>query len=95
MATESHCQSCSRPLKGPSDCGTESDGARSALYCSCCYANGAFTEADVTMDQMLDRVVGIVIQHQIMPVEDARRKLPGYFRTLARWRSSEQPAAAT
>ena len=87
MNDKSHCQSCSRPIEGEDDFGTEADGGRSAMYCSCCYQKGAFTEPDVTMEQMLERVIGIVIEHRIMPPDEARRQLPGYFRTLARWRA--------
>ena len=36
--------------------GTESNGARSATYCSHCYQNGAFTLPDLTVAGMQDRV---------------------------------------
>ena len=86
MSETAHCESCSRPIDDPGDFGAGTDGSRSTLYCSCCFAGGAFTEPDVTMEQMLERVIGIVTEHRIMSPEDARQKLPGYFKTLARWR---------
>ena len=89
MGDKQHCQSCSRPIEGEADFGTEADGSHSALYCSCCYQKGAFSEPGVTMEQMLERVIGIVIEHRIMSPDDARRQLPDHFRSLARWRMVE------
>ena len=80
-----HCQSCSRSIKGESDFGTEADGSRCAEYCSCCYQNGAFTEQTVTVDEMVDRVIGIVVEYNIMPREVAKERIPGLIRKLKRW----------
>jgi len=38
--------------KDPGGGGTETDGTRSALYCSYCYQNGAFTQPDFDVKQM-------------------------------------------
>ncbi len=44
MNPNKFCQSCGMPLvKDPGQGGTEADGSKSALYCSYCYQNGAFT----------------------------------------------------
>ena len=40
------------PLKTDADRGTESDGAKSAKYCAYCYANGQFTQPNITAEQM-------------------------------------------
>ena len=43
------CQSCGMPFsKDPEGGGSETDGSRSAEYCSICYADGAFRHPDVT-----------------------------------------------
>lgn len=36
--------------------GTNADGSKSTLYCSHCYQNGAFTQPDCTVEQMVGRV---------------------------------------
>jgi hypothetical protein len=87
MSEQANCQSCSRPINGEADFGTEVDGSRSADYCSCCYREGAFTEREVTEGEMVARVIGIVIEHNIMPRAEAEARLPGCFQTLKRWRS--------
>ena len=39
--------------KKAGDCrGTEADGSRSQMWCSLCYANGAFIGPDCTLDDM-------------------------------------------
>jgi hypothetical protein len=54
-----YCQSCGMPLsKDEQGGGTEKDGRKSLLYCSHCYQNGAFTQPDITVDQMVDLVKG-------------------------------------
>ena len=46
------CQSCGMPMTEESLYGTERDGARSELYCTYCYQNGAFTQ-EGTMEEMI------------------------------------------
>ncbi|MES2930723.1 MAG: zinc ribbon domain-containing protein [Patescibacteria group bacterium] len=51
------CQSCGMPLWKDLDYGgTNKDGTKSKKYCSHCYANGAFTDPDLTLDQMIIKV---------------------------------------
>ncbi len=38
--------------KDPQGGGAEADGSKSAMYCSYCYANGAFTAPNWTAEQM-------------------------------------------
>lgn len=48
-----NCQSCGMPLnKDPQHGGTNADGTRSGKYCSYCYQDGAFTQADFTAQEM-------------------------------------------
>jgi Putative zinc ribbon domain len=54
-----HCQSCGMPLsRDDRGGGTNADGSKSGKYCSHCYANGAFTLPDITLDEMKGRVKG-------------------------------------
>jgi len=53
------CQSCGMPLKrDPQGGGTESDGSKSATYCSHCYEAGRFKLPDISVEQMQERVKG-------------------------------------
>ena len=53
------CQSCGMPLsKDAKGGGTEADGKVSTEYCSHCYLQGAFTDPDVTVEEMVKLVEG-------------------------------------
>jgi hypothetical protein len=53
------CQSCGMPLsRDPLSGGTNADGTRTAEYCSHCYAKGAFTQPEITAEQMQSLVEG-------------------------------------
>jgi hypothetical protein len=63
MASNTYCQSCGMPLsKDPKGGGTNADGSTSATYCSHCYAGGAFTLPDITLDQMKERARGKLVE---------------------------------
>lgn len=80
------CQSCSMPLEKPEDFGTDVAGFRVNDYCRHCFANGAFTDPDITMEAMRDRCVGIMAAQGIMPEAQARTLLTDVLPRLKRWR---------
>lgn len=60
------CQSCGMPLftKKSGDCrGTEADGTKSEKWCSLCYENGHFINADCTLDEMREIVDNALIEN--------------------------------
>ena len=64
------CQSCGMPLsKDPNGGGSESDGSKSGKYCSHCYQDGAFTQADMTVDEM----------KQLVDEKMKEMKIPGFL----------------
>lgn len=59
METNKNCQSCGMPMKkDPQKGGTNSDGSKNLMYCSYCYYNGAFTQPNMTLDEMKTLVRG-------------------------------------
>ena len=79
------CQSCSMPLGRPEDFGTDQARFRVNDYCRHCFADGAFTEPDISMQAMLDRCVGIMDKQGIMAAADARLLLADVMPRLKRW----------
>lgn len=79
------CQSCSMPLRQPEDFGTAKEGFRVNEYCRHCYAGGAFTDPEITMRQMIDRSVPIMVQ-QGMQEQAARGLLEEVMPKFKRWR---------
>ena len=59
--TYKNCQSCSMPLKqDPQKGGTNADGSKSLMFCGYCYQGGKFSEPDLTVGQMQEKVKGIM-----------------------------------
>ena len=55
-----NCQSCSMPMKTDDKRGTEADGSKSNMYCVHCYEDGKFISPDITLDEMKERVKGVM-----------------------------------
>jgi hypothetical protein len=75
------------PLTKPEEFGTDRAGYRVNDYCRHCFADGAFTDPDVTMGTMLDRCVQIMAAQGIMPAPQARGLLADVLPRLKRWRA--------
>ena len=55
--TYKSCQSCGMPMKkDEKGGGTNADGTKSNMYCSHCHEDGKFSQPDITVSQMKDRV---------------------------------------
>ena len=85
------CQSCSMPLQTPEDFGTDQAGYRVNDYCRHCYADGAFTEPAISMDEMLARGVAVMDRQGIMREPQARALLAEALPRLKRWRAATAP----
>ncbi len=81
------CQSCSMPMEKPEDFGTNTDGSKSEDYCQFCFQNGRFTAPDITMEQMIDMVTGIMTNQLKMPEAQARETTRAFIPQLKRWRT--------
>lgn len=78
------CQSCAMPMAKPEDFGTNVDGSQNEEYCQYCFQGGKFTAPDMTMDQMIEKCIGIMKQMK-MPearIEQAKTFIP----MLKRWK---------
>jgi hypothetical protein len=90
MNTEYNCQSCGMPLsrdiKGG---GSHADGSLSTDYCSYCYQQGAFTQPDISSQEMMEQVKKIMWQKMYIPA------FIGHFMVkhipqLKRWQKEQQ-----
>ena len=82
-----YCQSCAMPLLEDLY-GTNADGTPNEDYCKYCYANGAFTVPDITMERMIEICVPYMVE-QGMEEESARYLLEEYLPKLKRWQTEE------
>jgi hypothetical protein len=81
----SSCQSCGMPLVVRSDFGSDRNGRRIPDFCNGCYRDGAFTEPEVTMPEMIDRGVAAITGQLGMPECGARAMLTDVLPHLKRW----------
>ena len=86
---EKFCESCGMPM-GETDemYGTESDGSKSADYCKNCYDNGAFTNPDTTVDEMIGSVVGVMVKDFGFSLENAKVQCRQGIPNLKRWKKA-------
>ena len=81
---EPFCQSCGMPMKKPEDFGINADKTKSKYYCQFCFQNGKFTDPNITIEQMIDKVAGFAKQMK-MSEEQARERAKTFIPKLKRW----------
>lgn len=79
------CQSCGMPMEPENLFGSESDGSKSAEYCTYCYQDGNFTAPDITLDQMKEKAVNILVDKKGMQVLQAKMLVNMFIPKLKRW----------
>lgn len=87
------CQSCSMPLANEEVWGSEANGNRTNEYCMYCYQNGAFTQPNLTMQEMLESCVPHMVKDG-MEEQRAREILQGAMPYLKRWSASGEPTVS-
>ena len=83
------CQSCGLPLKHMSDFGTEATGAINIGWCRFCFLKGKFTEPDITMEAMIEKVARTMAEQKKVPPEKAREQADRIIPKLKRWKKEE------
>lgn len=81
----SFCQSCGIPFEKPDDFGTNFDNTRNQKYCKFCFKHGRFTEPDITLDGMVEKIVDIMKASGAIPEEEVRKQAKTFLKTLDRW----------
>ncbi len=81
------CQSCGMPLsQDEQGGGTNTDGTKTAEYCSHCFQQGQFTEPHLTAQQMVAKVLDM-LRSKGIPDSQADMLSKGIL-YLKRWKSS-------
>ncbi|HID72453.1 TPA: transcriptional regulator [Candidatus Micrarchaeota archaeon] len=79
------CQSCAMPMTKPDDFGTNGDGSKNGDYCAMCFQDGMFTEPDITMEQMIEKVASILHEQMRVPEDEAKEIAKDTIPKLKRW----------
>lgn len=85
MSEENICQSCGMPMVIEESFGTNANGSKNKDYCCFCFQDGKFTEPKITMEAMIEKVSGFLIQSGI-PESKAKDMARKSIRKLKRWR---------
>lgn len=85
MTVPPMCQSCGLPMEIASEHGTEPDGSLNFEYCCHCYRKGRFIEPNLTVDDMLQRMAGIVQTEMFLPPKKALDVARTFVPQLKRW----------
>jgi hypothetical protein len=83
--TRIYCQSCGMPVRHTEDCGTDSTGRRNMEYCKNCFQRGEFTEPDISMEKMIERVAIRMNKEMGMDVNEAVNLAVTLIPKLKRW----------
>jgi len=75
------------PMEKPEDFGTNADGSRNKDYCRFCLQNGRFTDPNITMEQMIEKVAGFIVTKMKMPKAQAKEMAKTLIPKLKRWQS--------
>ncbi len=79
------CQSCGVILKKPTEFGTTATRVIDINYCRYCFWKGEFTEPDITMEQMIEKVTKSIITKKRISPERAKEMAEELIPTLRRW----------
>jgi predicted transcriptional regulator YdeE len=82
--SEQFCQSCGMPLHGEELLGTDQEGNKVQEYCQYCYENGAFTNPNITMEEMIEQCIPFMVEEG-MEEQSARTMITGFLPRLKRW----------
>ena len=77
-------QSCGMPMK-PEDFGTNVNGRMSKEYCKFCFQKGKFSDPNITMQQMIEKVAGFMMTLEKMPEAEAKGMAKSSVPKLKRW----------
>ncbi|MDD3649441.1 MAG: zinc ribbon domain-containing protein [Candidatus Hydrothermia bacterium] len=85
MALKTLCQSCGTPFTKESEFGTNRDGTKNYEYCINCYKDGRFTDPDITLEEMIEKVAKDMIENEKIPSKYAYKIAKEYIPGLKRW----------
>lgn len=83
------CQSCGMPMEDESLYGKNADATINDEYCCYCFPNGAFTNSNETLEEMIESCIPFLIKDGVCPDENSARKmLQEHLPSLKRWKTA-------
>jgi hypothetical protein len=82
------CQSCGMVMQKEEELGTNLDNTFNYEYCNYCFQNGDFTDAGITMEEKINRLVEFAKDRMNMTEAQAREMASNIIPSLKRWKKS-------
>ncbi len=76
-------------MEKPEDFGTNIDRSINKDYCHFCFKNGTFTEQDITVEQMIDKVAEFAVTQMKISETQAKEMAKTLIPTLKRWQTEK------
>jgi len=73
------------PLRSENDLGTNADSTKNQEYCHFCLKDGKFTDEGITLEQKIEKLVGMAKSMNI-PEDKAREMAQTTLPQLKRWK---------
>ena len=83
------CQSCGIPIKHSTEFGRTASGAMDIRYCAYCLEKGEFTDPEMTVEEMTERVASTLAKKERIEIEEAKEKVSGIIASLDRWKKGD------
>lgn len=80
------CQSCGIRMIKHDEFGTYSKGVKNLNYCNHCFDNGAFLEPDLTLEQMIEKLLKPMMVNKRITEDEARANARAHIENLKRWK---------
>lgn len=83
------CQSCGMPMESEELYGKNADNTPNKEYCCHCFPNGAFTNPNETLEEMIDSCIPFLVEDGVCAdEEEARKMLQEQLPLLKRWKTA-------
>lgn len=83
-----YCQSCGMPMETEQVLGTNADGSLNQDYCVYCYQKGAFLEPNITIQEMVDFCIPILVKEGFEE-HAAQTMVQELIPKLKRWQTAQ------
>ncbi len=83
------CQSCGVPIKHPTEFGRTASGAADIKYCGYCLEKGEFTDKNITVEEMIEKVAGALATKERIDIAEAKETVGSIIRSLERWKKKD------
>lgn len=79
------CQSCGMPMKKTKEYGTNEDHSRNRKYCSYCYKRGEFTQPNISLEEMINKVASLMAEKMKLGENQSKKIAERIIPRLERW----------